>query len=78
MSIYVRLAFEVRVDLAEGDGPTVDVNGETDAERHQRAVEAAVSWIQQAGEVYLDGEEKAPARVFCDISDSDVEEVRVE
>ncbi|MHC4715313.1 MAG: hypothetical protein ACYTAN_18920 [Planctomycetota bacterium] len=78
MSIYVRLDFEVRVDLAEGDGPTVEINEETDAERHRRAVEAAVSWIQQSGEIYLDGEDKDPARIFCDISDSDVEEVRVE
>jgi len=78
MSIYVRMAFEVQVDLAEGDGPTVDINGETDADRHQRAVEAAVSWIQQSGEIFLDGKDKKPARVFCDISDSNVEEVRVE
>lgn len=75
MTLRVRLDVSIDVDLPEGDGPMVEINGETDAERLGRAIEVAVEWIQQSGQVFLDGEDAAPAVVFCDVSDNDVQEV---
>lgn len=74
MSIYVRLDIEIQVDLPEGDGEDETL----DAEREDRATEIALAALPQRFDVYHDGQDEEPARVFCDVNSSDVIEVRIE
>ena len=71
MSIMVRLDLTIQVDLPEGDGDWE----KNEQELTERATEAAVTALPQSVRIYIDGEEKEPAGVHIDVSDSDVTEV---
>ena len=75
-TIYVRLNFEVQVTLPEGT--LLDKDDKLTVECRDRAIEAALGAISQACSVYIDGDDSDPAEIFIDISDNDIEEVRVE
>ena len=77
MSIYVHLAFDIRVDLPEGDGEA-QPNGEPQKKIRERAIEAAIGFLPQSGEICVDGVEDPPAKIWCEVSEDDVEEVRSE
>jgi len=76
LTAYVRLEFEIQVSLPEGVKD--DGEGEPTDETRERAIEAALSALPQNLEVFIDGEDKEPARVFIEVSEGDVSEVRVE
>lgn len=76
LTAYVRLEVEVQVSLPEGVKD--DGDGEPTDETRERAIEVALTAIPQSLEVFIDGEDKEPARIFIDVSESDVSEVRVE
>jgi len=72
----VRLDLDVEVRLPEG---VVEHEGELIAECRERAIESALLALPQKVEIYIDGEDKEPARVYIDASEAfNVEEVRVE
>ena len=74
--IIVRLDLEVEVKLPEG---VVERDGEPSLRCEKRAVEAALCALPQNVEIFLDGENEKPAKVFIDASETfNVEEVRVE
>jgi len=74
--IIVRLDLEVQVSLPEG--PILH-DGELIAECRERAIETALCAIPQEANIYIDGEDKEPAKVFIDASaDFSVDEVRIE
>jgi L-aminopeptidase/D-esterase-like protein len=72
----VRLDLDVEVRLPEG---VIEHEGELVKECRERAIEAALCAFPQEARIYIDGEDKEPARVFIEASDDfNVEEVRVE
>lgn len=74
--IIVRLDLDVEVELPEG---VIEHEGDLTEECRERAIEAALSALPQKAEIYIDGEDKEPARVFIDASEAfNVEEVRIE
>jgi len=74
--IIVRLDLEIQVELPEG---AIEHEGELIKECRERAIESALSALPQEIEIYIDGEDKEPARVFIDANETfNVEEVRVE
>jgi hypothetical protein len=74
--IIVRLDLEIQVELPEG---AIEHEGELIKECRERAIESALSALPQKIEIYIDGEDKEPARVFIDANETfNVEEVRVE
>ena len=75
-TIYVRLEFEVQVELPEG--AKVKKDGEPTKKCRERAIEAALAAIPQSCGIYIDGEDADPTEIFIECSDSDVIEVRVE
>ena len=80
MPIYVRVDFEIQVSLPEGI-PEEWEDGQDETcppAIRERAIEAALGFISQSGEVYIDGEDKPGARIFVDLTDHDVTEVRAE
>jgi hypothetical protein len=67
---------DVEVRLPEG---VIEHEGELVKECRQRAIESALSALPQNVEIYIDGEDAEPARVYIDASEAfNVEEVRVE
>lgn len=75
-TIIVRLDLDVQVELPEG---VIEHEGELIKECRERAIESALSALPQKVEIYIDGEDEEPARVFIDASEAfNVEEVRVE
>ena len=74
--IVVRLDLEVQVELPEG---VIEHEGELANECRERAIESVLSALPQKVEIYIDGEDEKPARVYIDASEAfSVEEVRVD
>lgn len=77
-SVYIRFDFEVRVDLPEGTKCKRSDESQPTDKCRERAIEAALGALPQSIDVYIDGEEREPARVWIECSDSDVTETWVE
>jgi hypothetical protein len=67
---------DVEVRLPEG---VVEHEGELVSECRERAIESALSALPQTIEIYIDGEDAKPARVYIDVSEAfSVDDVWVE
>lgn len=80
MPIYVRVEHTIRVDLPEGI-PDEWEYGDDDScpeDTRERVIEAALTAISRNVDVFIDGPDEEPVRVFCDVSDHDVTEVYAE
>lgn len=74
--IIVRLDLDVEVRLPEG---VIEHKGELITECRKRAIESVLSALPQKVEIYIDGEDKKPSKIYIDASEAfNVEEVRVE
>ncbi len=80
MPIYVRVEYEIAVKLPEGIPAEWD--GQDDScppELRDRAIEAAMGAMgDERVYVFIDGEEKDPARIYNRVTYMDVTEVRAE
>ena len=71
--VIVEIRFDAVVILPE------DVGDDLTPAYRERAIEAALSSIPQSCDIFIDGENKDPARVQIDVSDTfNVEGVRIE
>lgn len=80
MPIYVRVDFEIRVELPEGIPDEWDGQDEScPPTLRERAIEAAMGGFgSDYADVYIDGEDKEPVRVYNRCTYMDVTEVRAE
>ena len=80
MSIYIRVEYEIRVELPEGIPEEWDGQDETcPPELRERAIEAAMEGMgAEVVDVFLDGKDKDPIRVYNCVTYMDVTEVRAE
>jgi len=93
-TIYVRLDVEIQVQLpVEIPEDSIGEDGVLlNSKYREAAIEAACGWIHQSGEIDVSGTLGVPfhtrtrgpdhvcslAKIFADVSDSDVTEVRIE
>lgn len=78
-SAYARLDIEIRIDLPEGLPEEWDGDdGSCPEELKERLIEALVGAYADYVDVYIDGEDKEPARVHTRVTYMDVTEVRAE
>lgn len=81
MPIYVRVEFEIRVDLPEGNHSEDWPDGEDHScpeELKERIFDAAQAAVKDCVDVYIDGKDEPPARVWTEFNDGDVIEYRAE
>lgn len=66
-AIHIRMEVLAHVELP--DATVDDGSGTPTAQARQRAIEAIIGAIPQTCEVYIDGENAKPAKVFIEVSE---------